>query len=287
MRIQGEASIQGSTSWHKLRAEKIGASSVGAIFGVSPYQTAYQLWLERTGRTERNQNANMAYGSSKESDILKSLENLCDLFMMPAVYVADNPDYDFLMASLDGITVDDRIIGEVKVASREIFDKAKKGEVVQHYYLQCQTQLLVTDAEKVLFYAYSPSARDFALVEILPDFELHKEIIERCSDFMECIRKDIPPQMIEGRDIPYQENIIDLENRWTDIQIRKKVIEQEEALVKDMIVSRAGEGCIGNKYQVMKQTRTSYSYADACKSNNVDMTDYAKTSEFWSIKLLK
>lgn len=38
------------TDFRKLRAKGIGASEVGSVIGVNPYQTPYQLWQAKTGR---------------------------------------------------------------------------------------------------------------------------------------------------------------------------------------------------------------------------------------------
>jgi putative phage-type endonuclease len=39
----------GSVEWHAARANGIGASEIAAVVGLSPYQSAYALWLEKKG----------------------------------------------------------------------------------------------------------------------------------------------------------------------------------------------------------------------------------------------
>jgi putative phage-type endonuclease len=40
---------QRSPEWLELRRQGLGSSDMGAVMGVSPYKTAYQLWAEKTG----------------------------------------------------------------------------------------------------------------------------------------------------------------------------------------------------------------------------------------------
>lgn len=40
---------QRSAEWLELRRQGLGASDMGAVMGVSPYRTPYQLWAEKTG----------------------------------------------------------------------------------------------------------------------------------------------------------------------------------------------------------------------------------------------
>lgn len=43
---------QGSPEWLAYRLHKFNASESAAVLGVSPWQTPYQLWLQKTGRSE-------------------------------------------------------------------------------------------------------------------------------------------------------------------------------------------------------------------------------------------
>lgn len=40
----------GEDGWHAARMEGVGGSDVAAILGLSPWRTAYELWLEKTGQ---------------------------------------------------------------------------------------------------------------------------------------------------------------------------------------------------------------------------------------------
>ena len=41
---------QGSPEWLEYRRSRRNASETAAVMGLSPWNTPYQLWLEKTGR---------------------------------------------------------------------------------------------------------------------------------------------------------------------------------------------------------------------------------------------
>ena len=45
-------------AWLESRRLGIGGSDVAAILGFSPYKSPYQLWLDKTGRSERKESQN-------------------------------------------------------------------------------------------------------------------------------------------------------------------------------------------------------------------------------------
>ena len=78
----------------------------------------------------------------QENNLIQHLENEVDQFFIPAVYISD--DHPFLLASLDGITVGEDIIAEVKVVSMEKFLAAKHSNICQSHILQMQCQMPIT-----------------------------------------------------------------------------------------------------------------------------------------------
>ena len=55
------------------RKKGIGGSDVAAILGFSPYKSPYQLWLDKTGRSERkeSQNESAHFGNLLEDVVAK------------------------------------------------------------------------------------------------------------------------------------------------------------------------------------------------------------------------
>ena len=63
----------GTSEWHEARADGIGGSEVGAILGLSQYESAYSLWAKRTDKiqTEFVDNWSVRFGKAFELPILE------------------------------------------------------------------------------------------------------------------------------------------------------------------------------------------------------------------------
>jgi predicted phage-related endonuclease len=69
----------GREAWLKVRTLGLGGSDVAAACGLSPWTTPYQLWLEKTGRAERERDAaavqRMRWGQLLEPLVLAEWDN--------------------------------------------------------------------------------------------------------------------------------------------------------------------------------------------------------------------
>ena len=45
--------MQNRSKWLKMRKAGIGGSEAAAIVGLNPWKSAFQLWMEKTGRLNR------------------------------------------------------------------------------------------------------------------------------------------------------------------------------------------------------------------------------------------
>ena len=42
--------VRDQKHWHELHSQHIGGSDVAALFGLSPYSSRWQLWMEKAGK---------------------------------------------------------------------------------------------------------------------------------------------------------------------------------------------------------------------------------------------
>jgi putative phage-type endonuclease len=63
----------GSADWHEARADGIGGSEIGTIMGLNPYESAYSLFLKKTGQIPTPQLDSFAVwrGSAYEAPLLE------------------------------------------------------------------------------------------------------------------------------------------------------------------------------------------------------------------------
>ena len=79
--------VQGTPEWLAHRLKYRNASETPAVMGVSPWVTPYQLWLQRTGRSEAKVTAAMRRGTELEPVARAAYERLTGHVMEPLVLV--------------------------------------------------------------------------------------------------------------------------------------------------------------------------------------------------------
>ncbi len=152
---------QGSPQWHAARAQRFTASQAPAMMGASKYTTRDALLREKkTGiapEVTPEQQRLFDRGHQAEDQARAIAEEILgeDLFPVTAVSDAD----DRLLASFDGITMDERTAFEHKLYNAKLADAIACGDLEPHYYWQLEHQLLVSGADQVLF-ACSDGTRD-------------------------------------------------------------------------------------------------------------------------------
>jgi len=145
---------QKTPEWFKLRASHDTASEAPAALGVSKYQTRSALLKQKnTGLSDDVDGAKQALfdrGHAAEESARAIAEEIIgeDLFPITATLTGDGVP---LLASLDGATMDRKIIWEHKLYSALILPGIETGNLDPHYTVQMDQQLLVTGADKCLF----------------------------------------------------------------------------------------------------------------------------------------
>ena len=91
---------QGSPEWLDYRRSRRNASETAAVMGLSPWSTPYQLWLEKTSRTNAKVTQAMQRGTELEPSARSAYEEQTGLVMQPLVI--EDGAYS---ASLDGMTL--------------------------------------------------------------------------------------------------------------------------------------------------------------------------------------
>ena len=186
--------VQGSAAWHAHRAQFRNASESAAVMGLNPWQTAYQLWLVRTGRMEVTVTAPMQHGTQMEPRARAAYEEKTGMIMQPLVLTEG--DYS---ASLDGITLEGDLLLEVKCPYKgpasALWQAVSVGEVPEHYRIQVLHQLFVSGATLAHLWVYDGT--DGLLVEIKRD-EATMEAIRAAWDvFQKYLDTNTPPPLTE------------------------------------------------------------------------------------------
>lgn len=255
--ITQEQKVQGSTEWLELRKKCITASQVAKLFNACPYQTLYEFWKEKVGLVEPvEQSTSMAMGSEKEFELRKDAEETVGYPLPPDVIL--HPDYDWILASLDGINYDQKVIFEAKLCKKEYYEMVMKGKVPEHWNYQIQTQLACSGFKKCWLSAYSPSYDESLMMVVNRNDELINTIIERCIEFKKTLSTLEAPEMCD-RDYYNIESISgaeDIVSKWRVAKMKlAHAIEEEEFYKKQILEFADGRKSRGFGIRIEKIER--------------------------------
>ncbi len=186
--------VQGTDEWLTYRMGMRNASESAAVMGISPWQTPYQLWLNKTGRSVQETTPAMAHGTRMEPEARAAYEERTGAVMQPLV-MQDG----LYSASLDGITLEGDLILEVKAPFRlkqsSLWTEVAAGQVPSHYMVQIQHQLMVSKAMTAHLWVYADG--DGLLISIERDEVMMAQICEAWNAYQQYLDGDIPPPLTD------------------------------------------------------------------------------------------
>lgn len=183
------------STWLQERRKGIGGSDVAAILGLSPWRTPYQVWEDKTGRSEEQTETPAIYwGRLLEDPIRQAYADRTGLSVKKPDQMFTSPDHPFMLANLDGIASDGRLV-EFKTTSRgDGWGEEGTDEIPEYYQTQVQHYMAVMGVERtdvgVLI-----AGRDFRIYTVMADIELQQMLIDEEAKFWELVQTDTPPEI--------------------------------------------------------------------------------------------
>lgn len=180
--------IQGTPEWHEFRATHFGGSDAPAMMGVSPYKTRTELLKEKAVGISAEVDA----GAQRRFDDGHRYEAMARPHAAAKIgdeiYPVVGSD-GVLSASFDGITMLDEVIWEHKSMNDDIRACFQMEDLPLVYRVQCEHNLMVSNAEKCLFSATKWDADGQLLEErhiwVYPDKALRAKIVAGWDLFIE------------------------------------------------------------------------------------------------------
>jgi len=184
----------------EMRLKHIGASESAAILGMNPWATAYDVWMEKTGRI-------MGFDGNEACDLGNMIED--GLLDWAGGEVGDRIIKNqyrvhaggVLSATHDALSMENSNIGyEAKTAgllnpwnANDVWGEARTDEIPDHYIIQCQHQMLVSDLD-IVFVPALIGGRGRVMFEVKRNYEIGEAILEACECFWEKnVKLDMPP----------------------------------------------------------------------------------------------
>lgn len=172
--------------WLKIRHNYIGGSDAGSIIGLNPYNSAFALWAEKTGKTEPFKgNISTRTGTLLEDLVAKLFMEETGKKVQKLNFTIVNPAYPFACANIDREIIGEDAILECKTTNNFVTIKSfKSGEFPEQYYTQVVHYMAVTGVKKVYLGVLS-ECRDFRVFELDRDEDEISALMAAERDFWE------------------------------------------------------------------------------------------------------
>lgn len=176
---------QNSPEWLETRKHYRTASESSIVLGLSPWSTPSQLAIEKFGNGVSKSNENIAtrHGHINEPKARRAWEAQFGQKMPPTCVVRG--DY---MASLDGFSKDRRSVIEIKCPFTHVYSDtwimACDDKLPDHYYAQCQHQLMVSGAEVCHFWVWDTRRCKGIGIDVYPDLKCYARIVQAWEEFV-------------------------------------------------------------------------------------------------------
>ena len=180
---------QRSREWHKFRNERVGSSDASAIMGCG-FLSIGELFDIKLGlRKPEEDNAAMARGNALEDEARAAFEAETGLVVFPMVCVSK--DYPWMIASMDGMTIEKDVAVEIKCPGWKTHQKTVKEGVPEYYIPQLQHQMAITGLQVIYYFSYYRLNDLFQpetlLIKIARDDAYIAKLIEREKQFMKLL----------------------------------------------------------------------------------------------------
>ena len=199
--------------WLLSRRLGIGGSDVAAILGLSKYSSPYQLWLDKTGRSElEDSTSEPAYwGNMLEDIVAKEYAKRNGVKVQRVNATIAHPEHDWMRANIDRAIINPEIAGNVRIKDGKLTTDRilecktanqylaklwgdEQSEQVPDYYLtQVQWYMGITGAS-MCGLGVLIGGQKFRSYQVAFDPELFEMLTDECSKFWnEHVQADVPP----------------------------------------------------------------------------------------------
>jgi putative phage-type endonuclease len=275
--------IQNTIEWKKMRKSKIGASDAPVIMCKSPWKTPFQLWEEKMGFYEQPTTEAMQRGIQMEQEARIAFEKLTEIPVFQKVMI--HAEYDWMIASLDGIDIEHKRIVEIKCPGKLDHECAMDGEIPEKYFPQLQHQMIVCDLDMAFYFSYTH--KNCKLLEIYRCREYEESLLQKEREFFKCL-VDLEPPSLTIKDYQYMDH-----QEWTDISKEylkvkfdiQSLQQKEENLRKRLIEMSGYRNCIGKDIKISKYIRKgNIDYSRIPELKVLNLEDFRKSPvETWRI----
>lgn len=170
--------------WLMFRKKGIGGSDIGAIMGVNPWSSAFNVFVDKTTdyTNDLSNNDAIYWGTVLEDVVAKEFTKRTGKKVARLNAILKSDETPFAFADIDRRIVGENAGLECKTTNAFNSDEWKDDEVPASYICQCQWYMYVTGFEK-WYIACLIGGQKFVYKEIQRDDELILYMLERATEF--------------------------------------------------------------------------------------------------------
>lgn len=224
----------------------IGGSDAGTIAGLNKYKTAYELWMEKTGKKESFQgNQATSWGNALEDIVAQKYAERTGSKLRKSNNIFIHKKYKWMTGNIDRLVAGSKKLVEIKTALGKFRSDVEWGEdgtdiVPELYYLQIQHYLAVTNYQEADLAALvsGSNGAELRIYPIKRDNLIIKKLIDMEFDFWKKVELDIPPAISSSSDAISRwkqddgKTLIADSEQWSNIMQLKTIKENIKALEK-------------------------------------------------------
>lgn len=286
--------------WLKARKSGLGGSDMAAVFGLSPWRSPIDVWLDKTSdAVEEKESEPMYWGNVLEEVVAQEFAKRSGYKVRNNNFTLQSEEYPYLLANIDREIVGLDAGLECKTANAFKANEWDGDNVPDAYYIQCQHYMAVT-GKSSWWIACLVGGNTFYYKEIKRNNFLIADIIETGAAFWELVESKTMPapddtkqcenalkklyQKSNGQSVELPANygnmIIDyleIKNQLSELETKKRGIEN---VMKDFLKDNE-KATYGEHYVSWKSTKARETFdAKAFKNDYPELhNQYIKVGE--------
>lgn len=270
----------------EFRRDKIGASDAPIIMKLFPYnRTPHMLWEEKLFGKRNEVNSAMQRGIEMEEAARNCFEKDVGIEIFGNQRLI-HKEIPWMMATLDGLSLDGKVAVEIKCTNRENHQLALDGKVPEIYYPQLQHQLEVSGNDSMYYFSFTGTAG--AVVEVKRDQSYIDQMLEEEEKFYNLLMEKQPPELTDKDYVSMEDSDhwINIAQNWSHINAQIKLLEEKEAVLrKSLINATENRNAKGGGIKVTKVTTKGHiDYSLIPEIQGMDLDKYRKPSSIkWRI----
>lgn len=277
-------STENRQQWLAARRTGIGSSDAAAICGMSPWQTAWELYLDKKGELpDRDPTPAMLWGLRLEpalADAYCAERKGVELAKLKDI--VRHPLHHWMIANPDRVCDDGRLV-ELKTASSFVaseWGEPGTDQIPEVYLIQVQHQMAVTGAD-LCDVAALIGGQDFRIYTVPRSEKVIARLIEIEGDFWTKVQASIAPDpdwqhpstralvtslygVDDGLHIELGSDALELSQRWEEAKEEAKLKDEHKSILKAKLLHLMGEASLAylpNGDRLTRKTITRKAYA--------------------------